>query len=137
MRALGRRTVWNLSSACHPFSIQCLVGLQNRVTAAAIRCELMASDRSTGHSTYYLKIRPIGMAESAKEIVAFDMEPPKKDARSVLTFKDAQAAIDGTLEAWLPRLVESNEALEEALLLLRDLHLARQSVGEDVVLKKV
>ena len=97
----------------------------------------MASDGSTGHSTNYLKSRPIGMAESAKEIVAFDMEPPKKDARSVLTFKDAQAAIDGTLEAWLPRLVESNEALEEALLLLRDLHLARQSVGEDVVLKKV
>jgi hypothetical protein len=81
--------------------------------------------------------RPPGMAASAKEIVAFDMEPLKKDARSFLTFKDAQAAIDGALEAWLPRLVESNEALEEALLLLRDLHFARQSVAEEVVLERV
>jgi hypothetical protein len=29
--------------------------------------------------------------------------------------------IDGTLEAWLPRLVESNDALEQGLLLLRPL----------------
>jgi hypothetical protein len=65
------------------------------------------------------------------------MEPPKKDSRNVLMFRDAQAAIAGTLEEWLPRLLESNEALEEALLLLRDLHFARQSVAEAVVLKKV
>jgi hypothetical protein len=49
------------------------------------------------------------------------MESPKKPAHSVIRFKDAQSAIDGTLEVWLPRLVESNDALEEALLLLRDL----------------
>jgi hypothetical protein len=48
------------------------------------------------------------------------MESPKKPAHSVM-FKDAQSAIDGTLEGWLPRLVESNDALKEALLLLRDL----------------
>jgi hypothetical protein len=69
--------------------------------------------------------------------MAVHMEPPKKTARSVTTFRDAQAAIAGTLEAWLPRLVESNEALQEALLLLRDLHFARQSVAEEVVLEKV
>jgi hypothetical protein len=31
-------------------------------------------------------------------------------------------AIDGTLEVWLPRLVESNYALEQGLLLLCDLY---------------
>jgi hypothetical protein len=54
------------------------------------------------------------------------MDPAKKPPHKVVTFDDAQAAIDGTLEAWLPRLVESNDALEQALLLLRDLHFAGQ-----------
>jgi hypothetical protein len=65
------------------------------------------------------------------------MEPPKKPARGIVNFKDAQSAIDGTLERWLPRLVESNDALEEALLLLRDLYSGRTGVAEDVVLKRV
>jgi hypothetical protein len=81
--------------------------------------------------------RPLRRARSAKGIVDHGMEAPKKDARNVLMFRDAQAAIAGTLEAWLPRLLESNDALEEALLLLRDLHLERQSVADAVVLKKV
>jgi hypothetical protein len=33
--------------------------------------------------------------------------------------------------------VESNDALEEALLLLRDLYLSRSSLTEDAVLKRV
>ena len=65
------------------------------------------------------------------------MEPPKNSALRAITFKDAQSAIAGTLENWLPRLVESNDALEEALLLLRDLYLSRNSMAEDVVLKRV
>jgi hypothetical protein len=65
------------------------------------------------------------------------MEAPKKPAHSVIRFKDAQSAIDGTLEVWLPRLVESNDALEEALLLLRDLYLGRQTTAEAVILKQV
>jgi hypothetical protein len=65
------------------------------------------------------------------------MEPPKKPAHSVIRFKDSQSAIDGTLEVWLPRLLESNDALEEALLLLRDLHLGWHTTDEAVVLKQV
>jgi hypothetical protein len=62
---------------------------------------------------------------------------PKKPPHRAITFQDAQSAIDGTLETWLPRLVESNDALEEALLLLRDLYLSRNSLTEDAVLKRV
>jgi hypothetical protein len=65
------------------------------------------------------------------------MEAPKKPVRKILTFKDAQSAITGTLEAWLPRLVESNDAMEQALLLLRDFHLGRTGFAEDVVLSQV
>jgi hypothetical protein len=65
------------------------------------------------------------------------METPKKPAHRVITFKDAQSAIDGTLETWLPRLVESNDLLEEALLLLRDLYLAKDRSAEDSVLERV
>jgi hypothetical protein len=66
-----------------------------------------------------------------------DYGTSQKPAHKVITFKDAQSAIDGTLETWLPRLVESNDALEDALLLLRDLYLARSCVAEGVVLKQV
>jgi hypothetical protein len=65
------------------------------------------------------------------------MQTPKKPPHKVITFRDAQSAIDGTLETWLPRLVESNDVLEEALLLLRDLHLSRNNLMEDAVLKQV
>jgi hypothetical protein len=65
------------------------------------------------------------------------MEMPKKSPHRVISFKDAQSAIDGTLENWLPRLVESNDALEDALLLLRDLYFSRTSLAEEVVLKRV
>jgi hypothetical protein len=65
------------------------------------------------------------------------MELPKKPPHKVTTFQDAQSAIDGTLETWLPRLVESSDALEEALLLLRDLYLSRNNLTEDAVLKRV
>jgi hypothetical protein len=65
------------------------------------------------------------------------MESPKKPPHSAIRFNDAQSAIDGTLEVWLPRLVESNDALEEALLLLRDLYLGRQTTVEAVILTQV
>jgi hypothetical protein len=63
----------------------------------------------------------------------------RKEARTqrVIMFSDSQAAIDGTLEAWLPRLVSSNDALEAALALLRDLYLARHSVPAGIVLRQV
>jgi hypothetical protein len=65
------------------------------------------------------------------------MEPPKKPAHGIVRFEDAQSAIDGTLETWLPRLVKSNDALVEALLLLRDLYSGRTGAAEDVVLRRV
>jgi hypothetical protein len=65
------------------------------------------------------------------------MDAPKKPPLKVVTFKDAQSAIDGTLEDWLPRLVESNDALEQALLLLRDLYFAGHSIAEEAVLQQV
>jgi hypothetical protein len=63
--------------------------------------------------------------------------PSGKDCRRAMPFLDAGSAISGTLQAWLPQFVKSNRALEESLVLLRDLHIARQVVGEDVVLKMV
>jgi hypothetical protein len=65
------------------------------------------------------------------------MEPPKKPAHKVITFKDAQSAIDGTLETWLPKLVESNDALEMALLRLKDLYVSKNYAAEGAVLKEV
>src|ERR1700733_12586097 len=68
--------MWNLSSACHPFSIQ---GSSRYAKACDLRRdhgEQMASVGSTGHRANYLKIRPRGMAESDIEIVAFDIEAP-------------------------------------------------------------
>jgi hypothetical protein len=65
------------------------------------------------------------------------MEIPRKPPHRAITFQDAQSAIAGTLESWLPRLVESNDALEEALLLMKDLYFSRTSLAEEVVLKRV
>ncbi len=53
------------------------------------------------------------------------MDTPKKPPTA---FVDSQAAIDGTLEAWLPRLIESNEGLVAALERIKKLH----SSGEPV-----
>jgi hypothetical protein len=76
-------------------------------------------------------------AKSDNENVVVDVESAGKASRRVMPFRDAQSALNGMLQAWLPRLVESNGALEEALMLLRDLHFASQAVAERVVLKKV
>jgi hypothetical protein len=45
---------------------------------------------------------------------------PKKPANSVVEFPDIHAAIDGLLDAWLPRLIVSNEILFAALVQVRD-----------------
>jgi hypothetical protein len=47
-------------------------------------------------------------------------KPPTKAE----VFTDAQAAIDATLDAWLPSLIESNDSLIAALTRLRDFYLA-------------
>jgi hypothetical protein len=80
---------------------------------------------------------PPGPAKSSNENVVVDVESPKRNRRRAMPFRDARSAITGTVQAWLPQLVESNRALEEALLLLRDLHFARRRLAEDVVLKMV
>jgi hypothetical protein len=48
----------------------------------------------------------------------------KKPPHSVVEFPDIHAAIDGLLDAWLPRLIVSNEILFAALVRVRDHHLA-------------
>ena len=61
------------------------------------------------------------------------MERPRKPDINLIAFKVSQAAIDGTLEAWLPRLIESNEVLVAALERIKRLY----SSGEPVASKEV
>jgi hypothetical protein len=56
-----------------------------------------------------------------------DVESPKKPPSKVIAFPDAQGAIEGTLDAWLPRLIEANEILTAALIRIRDLQVAGAS----------
>jgi hypothetical protein len=61
-----------------------------------------------------------------------------KAPNSVAEFPDIHAAIDGLLDAWLPRLVVSNEVLFEALVRVRDYHLAGSpAAATDQVLAEV
>jgi hypothetical protein len=52
------------------------------------------------------------------------MDSPKKPPAKATTYLDRQPGTDAVLEAWLPRLIESNEALIAALVRLRDFYLA-------------
>jgi hypothetical protein len=52
------------------------------------------------------------------------MKLSKKPPGNVIEFPDAQAAIDGLLDVWLPRLIESNEILTDALVRIREYYLA-------------
>jgi hypothetical protein len=61
----------------------------------------------------------------------------KKPPSNVVEFPDAHAAIDGLLDAWLPRLIESNEILTEALERVRNLVAVEQvRVEVEVALQK-
>src|ERR1700745_2116880 len=51
--------------------------------------------------------------------VDFQRKPPAKAKR----YQDAQDAIDATLDAWLPLLIETNDRLSAALTRLRDFYL--------------
>jgi hypothetical protein len=62
----------------------------------------------------------------------------KRVPHSVAEFPDIHAAIDGLLDAWLPRLIVSNEILFAALVRVRDYHLAgAPETGADGVLADV
>jgi hypothetical protein len=52
------------------------------------------------------------------------MDSPKKPPAKATTYLDKRSATGPVLEAWLPRLVESNETLVAALVRLRDFYLA-------------
>jgi hypothetical protein len=52
------------------------------------------------------------------------MDSPEKPAVKATAYPDPQSAVDAVLEAWLPRLIENNEALMAALVTLRDYYLA-------------
>jgi hypothetical protein len=65
-------------------------------------------------------------------------DTPKNPTHGVIQFLDSQAAIDGLLEDWLPRLIESNEILTGALVRIRDYYLAGASlVSTDQALAEV
>jgi hypothetical protein len=53
-------------------------------------------------------------------------KPPVK----ATVYPDPQSAVDGLLDAWLPRLIESNEILMAALVKLRDSYLAGTPLAE-------
>jgi hypothetical protein len=60
------------------------------------------------------------------------MKPPKKSPGAVIQFPDPQAAIDGFIDVWLPRLVKSNQILTVALLRVRE-HLRTGTNATDAV----
>ncbi len=61
-------------------------------------------------------------------------KPPNR----VAEFPDVHAAIDGLLDAWLPRLVVSNEILFATLVRVRDHHLSGSpAAAADQVLAEV
>jgi hypothetical protein len=62
----------------------------------------------------------------------------KKPPNTVVEFPDIHAAIDGLLDAWLPRLIVSNEILFAALVRVRDHHLeGAPAAAADQVLAEV
>jgi hypothetical protein len=66
------------------------------------------------------------------------MKPVKKSSNAVIEFPDPQAAIDGFIDVWLPRLVKSNQILTVALLRVRDhFHAAGPSLETSKVLAEV
>jgi hypothetical protein len=64
------------------------------------------------------------------------METAKKPAHRLLTFKDATNR-PSTRRGMAASSRGNKDALEQALLLLRDLHVAEHGIAEDVVLKQV
>jgi hypothetical protein len=66
--------------------------------------------------------------------VELQRKPPAKAKE----FTDAQGAIDATLDAWLPSLIESNDSLIAALTRLRDFYLTGEPMpGAEAVLTEV
>jgi hypothetical protein len=51
------------------------------------------------------------------------MKSPKSPSVKAMAYPDAQSAVDAVLEAWLPRLIASNEVLMAALIRLRESYL--------------
>jgi hypothetical protein len=59
------------------------------------------------------------------------MKTTKKTPGTVIEFPDPQAAIDGFIDVWLPRLVRSNQILTVALLRVRE-HLRSTETTSEV-----
>lgn len=64
------------------------------------------------------------------------MDLQKKPPTKAIGFPDAHAAAEGTLDAWLPRLIEANEILTGALVRIRDTHL-RGAAPDNPVLVEI
>jgi hypothetical protein len=66
------------------------------------------------------------------------MDLGRKPPARTKEFKDAQDAIDATLDALLPRLIETNEILTASLIRLRDFYLTGTPMpGAEAVLADV
>jgi hypothetical protein len=65
------------------------------------------------------------------------MEPPDKPPAKATTHLNPQPAAETALEAWLPRLIESNERLMAALVRLRDFCLdgGEETEAEEVLVQ--
>jgi hypothetical protein len=63
---------------------------------------------------------------------------PKKPPGRAFEFPDSQTAIDGLLDDWLPRLIETNEILTAALVRVKGFCISESStVAADRVLAEV
>lgn len=66
------------------------------------------------------------------------MDLQRKPPAKAKEYQDAQDAIDATLDAWLPRLIDTNDKLTAALVRLRDFHLTGTPLpGAEAVLTQV
>jgi hypothetical protein len=66
------------------------------------------------------------------------VDVPRKPPAKAKEFMDSQAAIDATLDTWLPSLVKSNDSLIAALTRLRDFYLTGTPMpGAEAVLAEV
>jgi len=89
-----------------------------------LRYEGPTSTQSSGEKTYNPHHRSVD----------FQRKPPVK----AKGYPDAQDAIDATLDAWLPRLIETNDRLSAALTHLRDFYLTGSPMpGAEPVLAEV
>jgi hypothetical protein len=77
-----------------------------------------------GLPTTFITFAPVLLIKSLEEQMEFGEQTSdahKKPPAKAIIFPDPQTAIDGLLDDWLPRLIESNEILTAALVRVKGL----------------